>query len=205
MTRLDGAFPIAFRHPIASRAGRFTCYGLAMRRTPASLLPVTLALSLTACAAARDYPSLERRSAERMTGSARPVAPEAPLPPPPAPSTTLTGRLAQLVTQARAADQRFSAKRANANRLVAAASGGAPGSEAWSVATVALSDLESSRSDAMIALAELDRLYVDEAIAAAETGNPAGVDAITAARDRVTALVRTQDTALVGLRSRMRG
>jgi hypothetical protein len=175
-----------------------------MRRAPASLLPVTLVISLTACAAARDYPSLERLPSERETGSARPVAPEAPPPPPAPPSTDLTGRLAQLVEQARAADRRFSDRRANAARLVASGGGGAPGSEGWAVATVALSDLESSRSDAMIALAELDRIYVDEAIVASETGNFAGIDAIAAARDQVTALISAQDTALASLRSGMR-
>jgi hypothetical protein len=177
-----------------------------MRRAPASLLPVTLVLSLTACVAAKDYPSLGRLPSERMTGSAQPVAPDSPPPPPPAPPRTdLTGRLAQLVDQARAADRRFSERRANAERLVAGGSHAAPGSEGWSVATVALADLESLRSDAMLALAELDRIYVDESIAAAETGNGAGVDTIAAARDQVTALVNAQDDTLARLRSRMSG
>lgn len=193
------------KRPIASRPRRPACYGLGMRRTPASLLLLAPVLSLAACGAAREYPSLDRRPAERLSGSARPVVPETP-PPPPAPaSADLTARLAQLVQQARAAHQRFSARRANAERLVAAGGGSAPGSEGWAVATVALSDLESSRSDAMVALAELDQLYAGETIAAAETGSRASVEAIAAARDQVTSLVGDEDQILAGLRSGMRG
>lgn len=169
---------------------------------PATVL--SLALTLTACAAAKDYPSLERRPAERLTGSAPPVTPQAP-PAPPAPlSPQLETRLSQLVEQARAAHQRFGARRGAAERLVAAAGDSAPGSEGWSTATVALSDLESARSDAMVALAELDALYASESIAASETGNRASVDAIATARDQVTALVGEEDDTLARLRARMR-
>lgn len=190
---------------IASRDASAPCYGTGMRSTPASFLPLVLIASLTACAAATDYPSLERRAVERQSGSARPVTPEAP-PPPPAPaSPQLTTRLAQLVDQARAAHQRFGAKRANAQRLVAAGGSGAPGSEGWSVATVALSELESARSDAMEALAELDQLFAAESIAAAETGNRQTLDAIAIARDQVTTLVGEEDEILASLRGRMRG
>lgn len=189
----------------ASRAQPAPCYGSAMPRASQVLVPLVLVATLGACAAAKDYPSLARRPAERQSGSATPVTPETP-PPPPAPaSPVLTTRLAQLVEQARGAHQRFGAKRASAERLVGSGGGGAPGSEGWSVATVALSDLESSRSDAMLALAELDELYTSESIAASETGNHASVDAIVAARDQVTALVGEEDTVLASLRGRMRG
>lgn len=176
-----------------------------MRRTPASLLPLALALSLGACAAAKDYPSLERRPAERMRGSAQPVTPEPPPPLPAPPSPQLTARLAQLVEQAQAAHQRFAARRGNAERLVAAGGRDVPGSEGWAVATVGLSELESARSDAMVALAELDQLYAAEVVAAAETGNRTSVDAIAVAREQVTGLVSAEDNVLAGLRARMRG
>jgi hypothetical protein len=169
------------------------------------LLPLVLTATLGACVAAKDYPSLDRRPVERLSGSAKPVTPETP-PPPPAPaSPVLTTRLAQLVEQARGAHQRFGSKRGNAERLVNSGGSGAPGSEGWSVATVALSDLESARSDAMLALAELDQLYTSKSVAAAETGNRASVDAIVVARDQVTALVGEEDTVLAALRGRMRG
>ncbi len=189
---------------IASRGGRAPCYAIGMRRYLAPFCSLALILSLTACAATQDYPTLERRDAERMTGSARPVTAEAP-PPPPAPaSPELTTRLAQLVEQARTAHQRFTARRGNAESLVASGGRGDPGSDGWSVATAALSDLESARSDAMLALAELDQLYAGESVAAAETGNHASVDSIATARDRVTSLVGEEDTALAKLRSRIR-
>src|SRR4051794_4054123 len=99
-----------------------------MLRTPALLLSLALILPLAACATAGDYPSLERRAAERTMGTAQVVTPEAP-PPPAAPlSPQLTTRLSQLVEQARGAHQRFSGKRANAERLVAAGGSAAPGS-----------------------------------------------------------------------------
>jgi hypothetical protein len=167
-------------------------------------LILVLPLVLAGCAATSDYPSLERRPAERASGTATPVTPEAPPVAPAPPSPELTSRLAQLVEQARAAHQRFAARRGGAERLVASGGGGAPGSEGWSLATVALSDLESTRSDVMIALAELDQLYGSEAVASAETGNRALIEPIAAARDQVTALVDEEDRVLAGLRARMR-
>jgi predicted dienelactone hydrolase len=121
------------------------------------------------------------------------------------PSGSLTNRLAQLADQARAADRRFSERRGSAERLIAGGSGRTPGSEGWSVATVALADLASSRSDAMMALAELDRIYVDESIAAAETGDRSSIDAITVVRDQVTALISAQDETLARLHGRISG
>jgi hypothetical protein len=179
--------------------------GTVMRRAPATLLPLALLLPLAACAAAQDYPSLARRPAERASGTAQPVAPEAPPAPPSPPSPELTARLSQLVEQARAAHQRFVAKRPATERAVASGGGGAPGSEGWAVATVALSSLEAARSDAQVALADLDRLYTAETIAASETGDHAKATAIAAARDQVKALVTEQDEVLDGLRGRMSG
>jgi hypothetical protein len=181
-----------------------------MRRLPATLLSLLVFVPLAACAAAKDYPSLERRPAERstserQTGSATPVSPKTPPAPPAAPSVQLTIRLAQLVDQARAAHKLFAGKRANAERLVAEGGGGMPGSEGWSVATVALSDLESARSDAMLALAELDDLYTTETIAASQTGDQARTTAVAGARDQVVALIGEEDDVLARLRGRMRG
>jgi hypothetical protein len=181
-----------------------------MRRAPATLLSLVLIVPLTACAAAKDYPSLQRRPAERpiaerQTGSASPVSPEKRSASPAAPSPELKTRLTQLVEQARTAHERFAGKRANAERLVASGGDGEPGSEGWSVATVALSDLESARSDAMLALAELDELYASEVIAASQTGDQTRTSAIAGARDQVTALIGEEDGVLAHLRGRMRG
>jgi hypothetical protein len=189
-----------YPYKINARDARWPCYGAIMHR-PSSL---ALCFALAACAAASDYPSLERRPAERMTGSAQAVTPDTPPSPPPPLSPELTTRLTQLVERARAADQRFAGKRAGAERAVAAGGGGAPGSEGWSAATVALSDLESSRGDGMVALAELDQLYAAEAVAASQTGDETKVTAIAAARDQVSALIGAEDQVLAGLRRRMR-
>jgi hypothetical protein len=176
-----------------------------MRRASATLLSLALLVPLGACAAAKDYPSLQRRPAERMTGSAPVVSPQKPPLPPSVPGLELGSRLARLVEQARTAHERFASKRANAERLVAAGGGGEPGSEGWSVATVALSDLESARSDAMLALAELDELYATETIVASQTGDKAKTTAIAGARDQVIALIGEEDGILAHLRERMRG
>jgi hypothetical protein len=174
-----------------------------MRRASVSLVPLALVLLLGACASAKDYPSLARRPVERMTGSSEVVAPEA-TPRPLAPlSPELTTRLAQLVDQARGADQRFAARRDGATRLISAGSGAAPGSDGWSAASIALGELESARSDAMVALTELDDLYTNESIAAAETGDHGKVATIADARDQVTALVSAEDGVLAQLRGKL--
>ncbi|MFA7586532.1 MAG: hypothetical protein WCY11_10135, partial [Novosphingobium sp.] len=105
------------------------------------IILVTLGLSVSACASAGDYPSLARRDVERIGNE-----PAAPPPtvesPPQAPSSTVVARLSTLVEQARAAHGRFLDRRTRAERQVAGGSGAAIGSENWSVAAVALADLE---------------------------------------------------------------
>ena len=145
-------------------------------------------------------PSLATRAGERVSGTAEPVA--APAPPS---ATAATGsRIARLRAQAQAAHARFGERRASAAALSAAAQGSAVGSEAWSVAQVALASLEAARSEAMIALADLDSLYVAARIEAVPTDGSGDVDAIGAARDDVIALVGEEDEALASLRGRLR-
>lgn len=155
---------------------------------------------LSACAEeAGGYPSLARRPAERVSGTSDvvPAIPSAPLPPAP-PSPELSARLAGLVQQAEAAHQRFNSREARARGLVSAAAGAAVATESWAVATVALADLESARSDAMIALADLDQLYAAQRIE--------GSDALAtgAARQTVIALVAQEDLVLASLRGQLR-
>ncbi|WP_232730123.1 hypothetical protein [Novosphingobium kunmingense] len=162
------------------------------------LLAATVPLLLSACSSAQgDFPSLARRPAERVSGTA-PVAPstEAPAPAPVDPQ--LAGTLDGMVAQARAADAKFRANAPRARALVGAAAGSAVASESWAVATVALADLESQRSQAMIALADLDALYAAKGIERADT------TAIAAARDRVITIVSEQDQVLADLKGRLR-
>ncbi len=171
----------------------------AMQRLTLCLTPALIAMMLSGCAADRNiYPSLAKRDAERITGTAEvvPAQPAPPVPPSP-PSPDMTSRLAGLSAQANRAHQRFIGRESSARRLSAAAQGSAVASESWSIATIALADLESARSDAMIALADLDALYAAERIGGGETG------AIAAARDEVTALVSTEDRVLAELYGRL--
>jgi hypothetical protein len=181
------------------------------------IAPITALVLLSGCAAQGEFPSLAKRPAElaleaapvataavpatpeRITGSGTPVAP--------APGATATDqavsadlatRLRDLNESARAAHERFAAKRPRAATLVGAASGAAVASEAWSVATVAVADLESARSDAMISLGELDRLYAAERIDGGDGG------AIAAVRDQVTAWVADEDAVLAELGARLK-
>lgn len=166
-------------------------------------LPLSRALAvlaiapLAACATSDDYPSLARRPIERVSGSAEAAPPMAE--PAPAPiSPEVSGRLAALVAKAQTSDAKFSAREAEARRRVGAARGAAVGSEAWSVAMVAVAALESARSDTMIALADLDAIY------AADMVDAGAAAASSAARDQVIALVARQDAILAGLRGQLR-
>ncbi len=168
-----------------------------MKPIPTCLSAIALTLSLAACAADENlYPSLARRDVER-TGTVE--ASPAPAPSPPAADPQLAPRLSQLVEQAGNAHQRFAARRGRADQLTASARGSAIASESWAVASVALADLESARSEAMIALADLDQLY-----AAARIGG-GDASAIAQARDKVMAWVGEQDQVLATLRARLAG
>lgn len=173
-------------------------------------LPLLLCSLLVAgCATGRDdgFPSLARREAERVVGIVRPV--EAPAKPTTVPPQTGSA-IANLRRQALEAHRRFQGRRRGrpapleAAALAAAAQGAAVASESWSVAQVALADLDSMRSEAMIPLADLDRLYIVAATAAALTAGSAELDAVAAVRDEVSGWIAEEDAALAALRSRLR-
>ena len=155
-------------------------------------------LALAACASdTANYPSLAKRGVERIANAA--------VPPPALPPTTavpdpaLVTRLESLLAQAEAAHARFQSRRARAETLVAAARGAGVASESWSVATIAMADLESARSDAMVALADLDALWA----AARVAGSPG--ESIAATRARVIDMVGAEDAVLLALRGRLAG
>lgn len=171
-----------------------------LRPQPATVSAVLLicsACALSACASdAASYPSLARRPAERVTGSA-PVVVPSPEAPPPASAATL-GKLDSLLAEARAADRTFRDKQAAARSLIGAAAGSAMGSEAWSVASVALSELESARSQTALPMAELDALYVRAVV----DGQSAGE--IAAARNTVQGLLSEESTVIDALKAQLR-
>jgi hypothetical protein len=172
-----------------------------MNRTRSAICATCLTaatLLLSACGSNSGYPSLAKRPAERITGSAQPVAAETATPPAPTiPDSNLQARLAGLQDQAREAHRQFSAMRGKVAQLTSAAKGAPVASEAWSVASIGLAQLESRRSQAMIALADLDSLY-----ARARIDGDDGVT-IAAARDQVTAWVADEDAVLADLRGQL--
>lgn len=156
-----------------------------------------LSLSLTACAAERgEYPSLERRAMERITATYSPSAPATPAPLPP-PGAAVTGKLDGLVAQARAADAKFRQKEGRTRSLVGSSAGAELGSESWNVATVAVSELEAARGEAMVALTELDLLF-NEAVLAGQDASGIGL-----ARDTVLGIIGYEDRVLGELRSKL--
>ena len=160
-----------------------------MPRLPVPVLAAATLLLLGGCAKDADlYPSLSIREAERVSGTFQPVQPEQVAEQ--APGAQTLDRLESLRADARKANERFLAAAARARGPVAAARGSAPGSEAWSVAQVALADLESSRSDAMIALADLDRIYIDARL------DVVAFDRIEQVRGEVATMVDSQDQTI---------
>lgn len=181
---------------------RAPCYGTAMIRAKASLLPVLLPFMAAACSTTGNYPSLEQRDWERISGTAKPApGQEGPATPalPPA-SADLTTRLDGLVAVARAADQQFQTDRPAAEQAVAKA--GAMASDSWSTASIAIARLESSRSKAMVALADLDTLYVDARTAAPLEQSPSA-KAIATAREQVSDWVAAQNQVIASLNAHL--
>lgn len=163
-----------------------------MNRSLASLIPVFL---LGACtSAAGEYPSLARRPIEQLSEALpAPPPPPAPLPLDPA----VVRQLDSLLERVRAADAGFQAKVPQVSRSVLAANGAARGTEAWSVAMIALTDLDAARSDAMVALADIDAVYAANRI----TG--AAASEARSARDAANRLIARQDQVMVDLQARL--
>lgn len=170
-------------------------------------LPLLLMASipLSACATKVDYPSLARRDAERITGTALPADPSPPQPPaPPPPDAQISTRLSQLVEQARTANGRFAEQRGRTERLVAQGAGSSKSSESWAVASVALAQLESARSDTMVAMVTIDEIHTADAVAHYNT--PSGDEpAIAAARAQVMGWIDGQDAVLDVLGRKLSG
>lgn len=168
-----------------------------MHRRSIPLLPLCASLVLTACATDEGtYPSRAKRPQERITATWPPPAP--PPPPAPAPLEAATlERIDLLLAQARSADAGFRAKEGRARSLVGAAARAPMGSEAWSVASIAVAELEAARAKTMLALSELDQLYAEARTAGRDTSP------IETARATVTGTVAEQDSVLRSLRGKL--
>jgi hypothetical protein len=181
--------------PLASLHRRAMGVAMAAFR-PALLLALTLLAS--ACSTTEgEFPSLARRPAERVSGTAEP-APAPPIPTVAEPvAPDLAARLARIEASARSGHAKFLSREPRARSTVGAARGAVVASESWSVATVAVAELEAARSEVMIALADLDSLYAAERVAGSD-----GV-AVGLVRDRVVALVVQEDRVLAELGGRL--
>jgi hypothetical protein len=169
------------------------------------IAPLTAMLALSACNADRSrFPSLAIRPAERAYGSAQPVVPAASLPLTtqlPA-GTDLAARVAALRDSARAAHGRFLEQQGAASRIVEAAKGNSPGTEAWSRAAIALAGLTSARGEGMVALADLDRLLI-AATEKAAIGSDDDLKLVEPAHREVAALLAGEDTTVAALSDAM--
>ncbi len=149
---------------------------------------------LAGCVGASErYPSLAIRDFERINGTFEPVDPI--LEPSPAPAGQGT-QLEYLIAQAQTAHNAFMEAVPAARSLVAAIDAKDPESKAWGDAQVALSSLDSHRSQAAIALGDLDLLYANASTDFVER------EAIAEARETVIATIVEEDAILMELRGR---
>lgn len=174
---------------------------MAMCNPRRALLALTSsALLMGGCAPRSDFPSLARRPAEDVYASAR-AAQSTPAPQPPV-SAGLVNRLASLRAAAREAHDSFVARQPAATRAVSAAAGSPKGAEAWSVASVAVAQLESARSRLGLPLADLDRMEVEASNRVAD-GADADFKAVLATRAEVEALADQETRVIDSLLARL--
>lgn len=167
---------------------RRASYSTGMAWNIARLLAIpALALAAGCASTTGDYPTLDMREGERVSGTL--AAPVAAAPTPPAPPAPVNERATALAEQARAAHAAFLETAGAVRAPIAQSAGAAPGSDAWSAAQLALAELSTNRSEVMVALAELDLLYLQAANAGQALGpigeTRAGVEALVADEDRL--------------------
>jgi hypothetical protein len=163
--------------------------------------PLAILLALCGCNAQRShFPSLAIRPAERAYNGGQTSAPAQSTGE--AASAQLIAKVAALREAALAAHARFTAQQGDAAKLVNAAKGAAPGTEAWSRAAIALAGLTSARGEGMIPLSDLDRLQI-AATEKAAIGSDADLAAITPARREVGDLLAAEDRTIAALGSQL--
>ena len=161
-----------------------------------SLLFVPLLL-LTACSSAGGpYPSLQPRAAEAIDPRLQPVRPMNDRPV----TRELASQLAALVDQARSGQAAFEPAASNAQRLAAAA--GAPQTEGWIAAQVALSAAIAARNPTALAQADIDALG---AAALQKQGGiaPNDLKAIEDAARQVASIARSQTDRIAAVQRRL--
>jgi hypothetical protein len=170
-----------------------------VRKFPMLALLLSPAL-LGACAPSGSFPSLAPRAAERAAATPAPGDQAAAEPAPPAADPSLIARLDQLVAAAREGQQAFGPALVSAEAAIARA--GAPRSESWIEAQLALSRLEAARSPSVAAQGDLDSLALERTQAGAPP-NEADSAAIAAAAEQIKSLVAAQNEQLARLSARL--
>jgi len=164
---------------------------------PMRIAPL-LSLALLAGCSTASYPSLALRPGETTSVTTPKPAPTTA----PAASALPQQLHPQWLADARAADARFAAARPAAEKALTAAQGATPGSEAWSIANLALTDLERARGDVAVAQAAVESAYTEDRLAHA-TDPATSPTPIAAIRDAITAITESQDKVLAKLRARL--
>lgn len=157
----------------------------------ALILPLACSALLAGCAGdSGRYPSLAIRNFERVEGQfvVGGGIPSLPAPAPPGPATI--AQVGSLLEQANLAHGDFLGSVSATERLLAAAKGQGPESNAWAEGQIALAVLDTKRSLLVTRLADLDLLLADASLAYEQLGE------IEAARSAVAALAAEEDRIL---------
>jgi hypothetical protein len=154
------------------------------------LLPL---VSLAGCAEMGETPSLAQRPIEKLgLGSAvpPPASPTVPV----AADAALSAKIASLVSEAEAGNRAFASADRSGAASIQAGRRAREGSETWIEGETARSALEAARQQSAEALAALDTLLVAQTEAAG-----GGIAELTAAQERVSAIVTRQTDRLAAL------
>jgi hypothetical protein len=162
-----------------------------------------IACLASGCAAQGDFPSLMPRAGEMQQQASNPdPTPLVAAPDIRASDPALAQRLTELMAQARQGEQAYAAELAGTRAAIAGA--GAPESENWIEAQLALSRLEAARNATVAALSDLDALAVsrDEAGIITSASDHA---AIAAASTEIGEIASAQEAELARLSGLLRG
>ena len=166
-------------------------------KAAALLLPL-----LAGCASdLSGYPSLSVRPEERVSMAA--TVPDLATGSPSA-GADLRSRLAGLEREAATARTGFDRQAGPMDRAVAAATGAAVDSEAWTFAQQAISRAEAELVASAAVLAEADRLLTDLRLTAAAEPDTGGLDEATATRTAIASAHQQRVERLEAARARLR-
>ena len=158
---------------------------------------VSLTILLTACAGPEgEAPSIGSRPIEGILDA--PIRGIAPVQS--TSSAALSAEIDALIHQAEAGHSGFAANYPAAQNAITSAAGSAIESEAWIAAQLAISALDSARSETVRALGSLDAILAEQAVSSA----PAETEKLVDARVHVARLYDDQNTRYDALNANLR-